>query len=162
MNTTRVIGLGNGLAGDDAIGVLVARKLQALHIPGVDVIEAGMAGLTLLDYLEDAKHAIVVDAIRSDQEEGTIIWLELPRDQDQVTQFSWASTTASTHAMGLGEAVALGTTLETLPMPLSIVGVELGHLSKGESMSSKVVEATEHVVASIVTQLEFFACTSFN
>ncbi len=162
MNSTRVIGLGNLLAGDDAAGILVVRKLQALHIPGVDVIEACIAGLTLLDFLEGAKQAIVVDAVHSDQEEGTIIWLEVPRDQEQITHHAWNSSTPSTHKMGLGEAIALGVTLGTLPMHLSIVGIELGHLDKHEPMSTKVIEATEHVVARIAKKLEGLACTNCN
>ena len=126
MSITRIIGLGNLFAGDDAAGVLVVRRLQALHIPGVDAIEAGMAGVALLHLLEGAKYAIVVDAVHSNQEEGTIIRLEIPRDQDQVTRFSWDSTTSSTHTMGLSEVIVLGSMVGILPPRLSIIGIELG------------------------------------
>ncbi|NKB81354.1 MAG: hydrogenase maturation protease [Nitrospirales bacterium] len=162
MNTKRVIGLGNLYAGDDAVGILVIRKLQALHLPGVDMIEAGLAGLTLLDLLEGAKHAIVVDAVQSDLEEGAIIRLEIPQDQDQVTRLSWDSATPSTHSIGLSEAITLGMTLGILPEQLTIIGIELAHCTTNQPISRKVFAATETVLASIVEDLRKMACTNSN
>jgi len=160
MNATRVIGLGNLFAGDDAAGILVVRKLQARHIPGVDLIEEGIAGLTLLDVLEGATHAIVIDAVQSQQEEGTIIRLEIPRDLDQVAYLSWDSATSSTHSIGLGEAIALGVTLGTLPTHVSIIGIELARCTTGRPISNTVIAATERVATSIVEELKISSCTS--
>ncbi len=162
MSTTRIIGLGNLFAGDDAAGIQVVRKLQTFGIPGLEVLEAGMAGLTLLDWLEGAKLAIVVDAVHGTQEEGTIIRLEIPRDLEQITRFSWDSATSSTHTMGLSEVMALGATLGTLPPHLSIIGIELGHVSTDEPLSSKVLKATERVAKILEKELETLACTNFN
>ncbi len=162
MSATRIIGLGNLFAGDDAAGVLVVRQLQTFDIPGVEIIEAGMAGLTLLDLLEGANQAIVADAVHGIQEEGSIIRLEVPRDQNQIIRFSWDSLTSSTHTMGLSEVIALGATLGTLPPHLSIIGIELGHVSKGQPLSSKVLEATEQVAKTLAKELGAVTCTNFN
>ena len=46
---TLVLGLGNDLAGDDAVGVLVARALY-VELDGVaDVVESSAAGLALIE-----------------------------------------------------------------------------------------------------------------
>jgi hydrogenase maturation protease len=62
---TLVLGLGNELAGDDAVGVLVARALRP-ELEGVaDVVESSAAGMALIEVLAGYDRAIVVDAIRT-------------------------------------------------------------------------------------------------
>ena len=161
MNHTRVIGIGNLHAGDDAVGIHVIRQLRSLCIPGVDLIEAGMAGLTLLDFFEGAHQVIVVDAVRSTQDVGSILWLDMPRDQEQLTHLSWDSINSSTHTMGLSDTIALGATLGVLPQHLSIVGIELGHIKQGAPLSFQVNQALERVVSTIMKHVNVWTCTNF-
>lgn len=61
-----VLGLGNPIRGDDAVGLCVADalagRLRHEPIAGVVVRTSSRAGLELLDLLTDACHAIVIDA----------------------------------------------------------------------------------------------------
>ena len=60
---TLVLGLGNDLAGDDAVGVLVARAL-VVELDGVaDVVESSASGLALIEVFAGYDRAIVVDSI---------------------------------------------------------------------------------------------------
>jgi hydrogenase maturation protease len=58
-----VLGLGNDILGDDAVGLVAARRLRGQCSTDVDVIEAAEAGLGLLDFLEGRSHALLLDAI---------------------------------------------------------------------------------------------------
>ena len=58
-----VLGLGNDILGDDAVGLLAARRLRALLPETVDVVESGGGGLDLLDALEGYDRAVLLDAI---------------------------------------------------------------------------------------------------
>ena len=53
--TIRIIGLGNRYAGDDAAGLMAARKLRETLGERAEVIEAEMAGL---EVLEDRKSVV--------------------------------------------------------------------------------------------------------
>ena len=69
-----VLGLGNDILGDDAVGLLAARRLRALLPESVDVVESGGSGLDLLDVLEGYDRAILLDAILTGKHPpGTIL-----------------------------------------------------------------------------------------
>lgn len=73
-----VLGLGNLLLGDDGLGPLaVDRLIRRYDAPeGVNVLDGGTLGLSLLPYVEDAERAILVDAIRGDGPPGTLVRIE--------------------------------------------------------------------------------------
>lgn len=64
---TVVLGLGNAVRGDDAVGLHVAeavgRLLDADPVPGVRVMVSTRAGFELIDLLSGASRAIIVDCL---------------------------------------------------------------------------------------------------
>ncbi|NBP80115.1 hydrogenase maturation protease [bacterium] len=61
--TTLVIGCGNPLRGDDAVGVNVVQRLQAHALPdGVRCVDAGTSGLEVVLLIQDADRVILVMA----------------------------------------------------------------------------------------------------
>lgn len=58
-----VIGLGSPFLCDDSIGPRVVRALAGREMPGVRLVEAHAGGLLLLEELEGAERAILVDAL---------------------------------------------------------------------------------------------------
>jgi hydrogenase maturation protease len=69
-----VLGLGNDILGDDAVGLLAARRLRSLLPETVDVVESGGGGLDLLDALEGYERALLLDAILTGKHPpGTIL-----------------------------------------------------------------------------------------
>ena len=157
INPVRIIGIGNPSAGDDSLGMIIARKLKKLHSSGVDIVEAGMAPLDILHLLEGATSAILVDATMSGQGVGTITRLELPRDMHQLTHFSWSSS-SSTHQFGLADSLILGMELRTLPQHLTLFGIELGQTTLGTTLSPQVSQAIDQVVSRISQECEELAC----
>ena len=54
------------------------------------MMEAGLGGLALLDNLTGIERCIVIDAVQSGHDTGTIVRLEIPRDLDQLSEFTWS------------------------------------------------------------------------
>lgn len=69
-----VVGLGNVLMGDDALGPYVARVLNARYefAPGVLVQDLGTPGLDLTPFLAGLDAVILVDTVHSDAPAGTL------------------------------------------------------------------------------------------
>ncbi len=66
--TTTIIGMGNPILSDDAVGVRLARDVNLALCGRPDVVvveECSVGGLNLLDYLEGYEKAIVLDAIHT-------------------------------------------------------------------------------------------------
>ena len=97
---TLVLGLGNELAGDDAVGILVARGLRDELWDVADVVESSASGLALLEVLAGYDRAIVIDAIVTGRNPpGAIVELGLGEIGCVVAP--------STHQAGLAELAAV-------------------------------------------------------
>jgi len=162
MKPIRVIGIGNILAGDDAIGPLIIKAMKAKPLDDVELIEAGMSGLGILDFMRGADAVIVIDAVHSHQAPGTIHRLVIPEDLGLLMQPAWNSGTMSTHGFGLGETLTLSHTLGTLPPTTLVYGIELVQTEMGTAVSSTVIEAIEAVVSAIEKDVEAYLCTNSN
>ncbi len=75
---TLVLGLGNELAADDAVGLLVARALRSELDGAADVVESSASGLALIEILAGYDRAVVIDAIKTGEHPpGTIVEMGL-------------------------------------------------------------------------------------
>ena len=146
MMNIKIIGLGNSFRGDDGVGNLVARQLFSHQSPSVSIIEGGVAGLNLLHEMEGTDKLILIDAVSSQSEEGTITRFTVPQDLDIIARLAWSTSGSSTHDLGLQEALTLANTLRALPPSVVIYGIELGRVDHGVELSPKVEEAVHTVV----------------
>ena len=73
-----VLGLGNVLCTDDGLGVVaVAHLAESYELPeGVQAMDGGTLGLSLLPYVEEAEKLILVDAVRTDAPAASPVRLE--------------------------------------------------------------------------------------
>ena len=70
---TLVLGLGNVLMGDEGVGVYVARELEKRALPeGVECLDGGTGGFTLLEPLEGADRIVLIDAAADGNPPGTV------------------------------------------------------------------------------------------
>jgi hydrogenase maturation protease len=70
---TVVLGLGNILLGDEGIGVHVVEELQRSGgLPGVELVDGGTAGFSLLPYFDGAGLVVIVDAADDGAPPGTV------------------------------------------------------------------------------------------
>jgi len=133
-----LVGLGNELRGDDAAGLLVARAVRARRPAGVEVVELGGEPIDLIEAWEGAEAALVADAVRSGGEPGALRLLDA-----NAGPLPAVFGSASTHALGLAEAVELGRALGRLPARLAVLGIEAEGFETGAAPGDAVLAAVE-------------------
>ena len=70
---TLVLGLGNILMGDEGVGVYVIKALEQHTLPiGVECLDGGTGGFSLLEPLENADNIILIDAAADGNPVGTV------------------------------------------------------------------------------------------
>ncbi len=68
-----MLGLGNVLMGDEGVGVYVVKALEKHTLPvGVELLDGGTGGFTLLGTLQSADRIILVDAAADGNPFGTV------------------------------------------------------------------------------------------
>lgn len=152
MYVIKVIGLGNGFRGDDAVGNLIARELLPYQYPGVSIVEGGLSGLNLLEEMKNTHKVILIDAVFGQTGDGTIHRFTIPQDLETFRTFTWSTSAASSHGFGVGEALTLAETLGVLPPQVVIYGIELGTLATGVPLSPRVADAMHQVVRRIAQE----------
>ena len=95
-----VIGLGSPFLSDDSVGPRVVRELAGRNLPGVRLVESHAGGLLLLEELDGAERAVIVDALLDERRTaGEIV----------VADISVASNNIScSHDCSLPEALTIG------------------------------------------------------
>jgi hydrogenase maturation protease len=147
--TTCVVGVGNEMRGDDAVGLAVVRALSGTVPEGVAVVECEGEPVSLLSAWEGHARAIVVDATQSDAEPGTI-----RRIVAADGPLPPALAGSSTHLLGLADAVELARALKRLPAATIVYGIEGASFDTGTGLSEQVAAAAEKVAAAIRRELE--------
>ncbi len=133
----KVIGVGNAWRGDDAAGLLVARRLQADHLPQVQISECLGTLSDIQEAWQDAAGVFVVDAVVSGGLPGTIHRFDALGDGMPVQ----LSRSPSSHGWGVAEALALGRLFQALPPVLIIYGIEGKNFDPGHKVSPEVAAA---------------------
>ncbi len=135
-----VLGLGNDLLGDDAVGLHVARavRLWLSNFVGVTVRETTEVGLSLLDEVVGCERLLVVDAI----ETGTA-------PAGHVHEFDLDALAGrgmtAPHFVGLVETLAMGRAVGlTMPVDVRIFAVEV---KDAVSIAERLSPEIEQIVA---------------
>ena len=146
-----VIGIGNEYRADDAVGILLARRLKSLNLPDVGVIEQAGEGAALIDTWESsgAQLVILIDAVCSGAAPGTIYRLDVNEETIPASFFNY-----STHAFSLAEAVELARVLGKLPRHAVIYGIEGSQYAAGAGLSAAVKRAIPKALAKIIWEIE--------
>jgi hydrogenase maturation protease len=148
----RVIGVGNRWRSDDAVGLAVATLVRE-RAPELDVIEREGEPVALLDAFDGVDAVVLVDAVSSGAEPGTVHRLNAAVDRLPEELFRH-----STHHLGLAEAVELARALGTLPREAIVVGVEGASWSAGDGLSPEVASAVPQAASAVLEEVE--RCTS--
>ncbi len=149
---TLILGLGNPLLKDDSVGLRVADELQSLLAgrPDVEVVQDYWGGLRLMERMVGYDRAIIVDAICSGAEPGTIHMLT---PADIPTQRS-----ASAHDVNLATALQFGRLAGASLPPMEnilLVAVEAGDVQTfDESLTPQVEAALPEAVETVVRALD--------
>jgi hydrogenase maturation protease len=147
-----VVGLGNDIAGDDGVGIEVARILQQemADRTDVDVVALPWAGFSLLDTLRGRKRAAIVDCLATgNHPPGTIV---------PITESDLAGSVRlnTFHDISYPTVIALGRRMGwEMPATIAIWGIEASSIGTfTEDLSPVVAKATQAVAAQVIEFLK--------
>jgi hydrogenase maturation protease len=156
--STLVIGCGNPLRGDDAVGIEVVRRLALRPLPPeVRCVDAGTSGLEIVLLLRDARNVVLIDAAASANtpacQPGQLHKLSAEEILQNVAATS-AAAAVSIHAVRWSDALALAQAMGiALPESLTCFLIEAGSFDYGSPLSPAVEAAAERLVARLHQRL---------
>jgi hydrogenase maturation protease len=143
-----LIGVGNRFRGDDGAGLEVASRLRATHPPGCRILEEEGEPGSLIEDWALVQEALVVDAVSTGAEPGTLHRFDATAEPLPVELFR-----SSTHALGIADAVELARELDRLPPRLAVYGIEGENFETGEGLSPAVDATVDKLVAELCDEL---------
>lgn len=136
------------MMGDDAVGPVVLDRLAGRIQETIVLVESVGDATHLLDTWRDTRLAVVVDAVVTGGVPGTVHRIDglvgLPA--------SWRS--ASTHLVGVAEAIELARAIGVLPEELVVYGIEIERVEAGVTLSPEVDAAADRAVEALAIELK--------
>ncbi|MFC1957165.1 hydrogenase maturation protease [Chloroflexota bacterium] len=150
---TMIIGIGNSLLGDDGVGVHIARRLSRLiKDENVDVVDANMGSLNLLDFILGYDKLIIIDAIMTKQNRiGEIYRL----GQEKISEPVYTAAT-SPHHFNLPATIEIGRRLFPSEMPKEVVIYAVGAqdvAQVSEEITDEVKKAIPGVISLVLEEI---------
>lgn len=144
--TVQVLGLGSS-HGDDRAGWEAIQRLQP-HLPAGIAAVALSDPLQMLTRLDGCTRLVIVDACRTGAAPGTILrgaWA------DGLTS---CEPRASTHGLGVAEALGLAKTLGRLPSEVVLYGIEGESFDPGDNLSAPVRAALPELCRRVLEEID--------
>lgn len=139
-----VVGCGNLLRGDDAVGPIAIRTLWTRGVPDdVRLVDGGTAGMDVAFQMRGARRVILIDAASTGGQPGTVY--RVPGEQlEQLPQL----TEIHTHAFRWDHALAFGRWLlgPHFPEQVEVFLIEARSVAPGDELSPEVDAAMGRVV----------------
>lgn len=145
------VGVGNSYRSDDGVGLVVAERLRD-NAGGAEVVTCEQESLRLLDAWVGADLVLVVDAVSSGADAGTVHRFDASEGALPTRVFR-----GSTHALGVGDAIELARILGRLPDRVLVYGIEGETFTAGDNLSPAVSAAVEPLVSEMREEAR---CTS--
>ena len=145
---TIVVGLGNELFSDDAVGFLAVRRMAETARHRADFVETGLHGVALLDLFIGYEKAVIVDAVKTGRyPPGTIIEI--------VPEELVAVDNPSPHYTGVPELIKLAAELKIdFPDEFKIVAMEVVNIcDMGDELSEPVARAMDKLIERVINYL---------
>jgi len=143
-----VIAIGNALRSDDGVGPAVLARLRGRLPAGVRLSEIHGEPSALFEAWAGLDTAIVIDAVVTGQTPGTVHVLDA-----SAGPLAARTAIASTHGLGLAEALELGRALHRLPARIVVVGIEAGQTGTAEGLTAPVLGALDAAASQVIAQL---------
>jgi len=151
-----VLGIGNILLSDEGFGVRVIEKLyQEYDFPdNVSVVDGGVLGIHLLGVLSEARHLIVVDAVKNKQAPGTMYRLEKEELPERILLKN------SLHQTDFLETLTLCQAIDKVPQTTVVLGVEPEDITTHSvDLTPAVAARVEDMMTRVIQELEMLGVT---
>lgn len=128
-----VIGIGNALKGDDAIGPSVIDEIEKMDIlENVNYVNVGSDAFAVLEYLMDDKPIIIIDCARMGKKAGEVVTFTV--NEVNIKQLNNA---ISLHGYGFADIYRIAEGLGNVA-PCTIIGVEPQQTDFNNDISEEV------------------------
>jgi hydrogenase maturation protease len=145
---TVVVCLGNQYLGDDGLGLAVARELGRRGLgEGVLVRAHQTFDLWLLSQYSGASQLIIVDAVKSGSQPGTVTEHEVTPRPDSL------SSIPGLHSLEVHDLVDFASRTGMLRCPVTVIGVEPKDCDVGEGLSPDVEKSVPDVVSRVLGRI---------
>ncbi len=144
-----ILGIGNSLMNDDAVGVTAIEQLKERYAfpAGVTVVDGGTLGLDLLPMLEGVRKLLIIDAIDMGAAPGALF-----RIQGEEVPRAFASK-LSVHQMGVQDLLAVAELQGHVPEELVVWGVQPGSIEMEMRLTPEVASAMVALLDGVVGEL---------
>ena len=143
---TLILGLGNVLMTDEAVGAKVLQQLSDLTELGAHctLMDGGTLSFTLAGPIGDCERLIVVDAAAMGTPPGSVRVFE-----DTLMDERLRTHAKSVHEVSLADLMDMVRLTDQLPAKRALVGIEPQLIDWGEQLTPAVAAAVPHAVAEI-------------
>lgn len=150
MMSAVVLGIGNLLLQDEGVGALAAQELvRRFYTPdGLEIIDGGTAGIELMGYIANRDLLIIIDAVKSGQEPGTIVRIE---GEEVPATFRQR---LSPHQLGLSDLLATCILTGETPERMVLFGVEPAGMETGIGLTEKVAASFDRLLEMVRLELQ--------
>jgi len=149
-----LLGLGNDILCDDAVGLRVAEAVRERLVgrTNVAVIQSAEMGLALLDLIVGFDTLLIVDAVRTNQAKPGFVHEVEGDDLKKLPMIS-------PHFLGVGEALALGRELGLrMPDKVKIFAVEVQDpFTVSTQMTPAMEEALPEIIGRVTREVSCLA-----
>lgn len=143
-----VLGLGNLMRTDDAVGMLALQRLRAnARFPqSIPLIEGGTLGLDLLYALDGFTHVLALDAIDAGAQPGTVLRYE----GDAIADLPISK---SVHLLGFSDLIGSMRLIGNAPAQLVVLGIQPHTIDWGTELTSPVQASLEFLIEHAIAQI---------
>ena len=141
-----VLGLGNLLLRDDAVGLRLLGELRraCAHDPRIEFVDGGTLGLALSALLAGRSALLVLDAMQRGASAGTVHGLDdVMRQQPRGN----AGGRGGAHQLNAGDLLLTASLLGDVPRRTVVVGIEPAVVRTGIGLSPEVLAAVPEATA---------------
>ncbi|MBW4642957.1 MAG: hydrogenase maturation protease [Goleter apudmare HA4340-LM2] len=149
-----IIGCGNLNRNDDAVGVIIAQRLQqylAEHPhPHVQVYDCGTAGMEVMFQARGSKQLVIIDASSTGSEPGAVFKVPgkeleaLPEPSYNLHDFRWD------HALAAGRKIFQ----DDFPQDVTVYLIEAANLDLGLDLSPAVQHSADFVFEEVTILIQ--------
>ena len=148
-----VVGVGNILCSDEGVGVHVANRLKRMTLPpNVEVFDCGTSGIAVLEALDGAEKAVIVDAVLTGSEPGTIHKFTV---EEILAMEGNLFKMISLHQFDLIATLKFAqlTDVYSMPREIVVIGVEAKSLEPSLKLSKEVERSLPKVIEAVLREV---------
>jgi hydrogenase maturation protease len=143
-----IVGLGNLMRTDDAVGMLALEQLKReSQLPeGVMLMEGGTLGLDLLHPLAEVTHLLALDAIDAGEAPGTVV-------RYAGEAIAEMPTSKSVHLLGFADLIGAMRLTGEAPREIVVLGIQPQTIAWGTELSATVAASLGRLTEAVLQQV---------